>query len=306
MTPRDTVASGLRVCVLDEVSVAAEGRPAVTIGSLQQKTFLTLLVAAKGKSVSLDAVADELWPEARPRRWRGCLATLANSLRRPHGDPEFIFSTARGYTLHRHPELVRTDPEELRDCLEQARAAEERGLGDVAEKMARQALDVYGTGPWTSDYWGWNEAAAEAARVLATALLRRGAYVACITELSRVMDDFDWHDGLWTCLISAHHKLGNDRRAAALVRRAKSAIGAITPPLAKVEQQLGARPSPQPAYPLGAVERADGVRPCEDVDEEVDSADAVVLALHRRGDVADEGEWDFGSPVSTGLPASRW
>ncbi|HUR24060.1 MAG TPA: hypothetical protein VMZ73_09340 [Acidimicrobiales bacterium] len=36
------------------------------------------------------------------------------------------------------------------------------------------------------------------------------------------------------------------------------------------------------------------VRAYEDGDEQVDSLRPVVLALHRRGDVAVEGEWDIG------------
>lgn len=37
-----------------------------------------------------------------------------------------------------------------------------------------------------------------------------------------------------------------------------------------------------------------GVQPYEDVDEEVDPIGGVVLALHRRGNVAVEREWNLG------------
>lgn len=230
----------LHVHVLDVVSVRAGEGPATVIGSLQQKVLLSLLVAYKGRSVALDTIADELWPDLRPRRWRGCIATLANSLRAVAGDRDLVSSTARGYTLHRRPELVGTDVEELHDCLDRARQAAADGLSNVAETMARRALAVYGVGPWVTDYWGWNEAAAEAARILATALLGRGAAVACIRELSPAMEAFDWHDGLWACLITAHHQLGATGRAVDLVERAKLTIGDASPILRKIEASLSA------------------------------------------------------------------
>lgn len=232
----------LRVRIFDVVSITgADG--VARIGSLQQKAFLTLLVANKGRSVTLDAIADELWPEVRPQRWRGCLATLAASLRAAAQDREFVWSTDRGYTLHRRPEAVSTDVEELQHCLDQAREAEETGRLGVAEALARRAVAVYGSGPWTTDLWGWNEAAAEAARILATALLRRNANVSCINELSRAMEDFDWHDGLWACLIYAHHRLGSTRRAVDLAKRARLAVGNASPVLAEVEARLSAPPA---------------------------------------------------------------
>lgn len=241
--PEATPASELRIRVLDDVSIAAGDCPPVAVGSLQQRTFLTLLVAAKGRTVSLDAIADEVWAQRRPRRWRGCLATLASSLRKNVGDSDFILSTARGYTLHRRPDVVHTDVEELHNQLEQARQAERQGLSDEAETLARAALATYGTGPWTSDYWGWNEAAADAARILGTALLRRGAYVSCIAELARAMEEFEWHDRLWACLIYAYHQLGSTRRALELAEKATTAVGMVTPILAEVGQEISTAPS---------------------------------------------------------------
>jgi two-component SAPR family response regulator len=230
----------VRVCVLDVVSIRTDDRTPVLIGSLQQKVLLTMLVANKGRSVSLDAIADELWPDLRPRRWRGCIATLANSVRTAAGDRDLVVSTARGYTLHRQTEAVATDVDELREHLDRARQADKQGVADVAEAMAHRALALYGAGPWTTDFWGWNEAAAEAACILGRALLRRGAYVACISELSRALEHIDWHEGVWACLISAHHYLGSFRRASELARRARMAVGGSAPVLSKIEARLSA------------------------------------------------------------------
>jgi hypothetical protein len=221
-----SMAATIHVRVLDVVSIQSGDRPPALIGSPQQQTLLTMLVGAKGRAVCLDAIADELWPDERPARWRGCIATLAASLRKAAGDAEFMVSTARGYTLHRVADVVHTDVEELHECLEVARAAHDDGDMETAEQVARRALQIYGSGPWTTDVWGWNEAAAEAARILATALLQRHAYVTCITELTPAMEPY------------SHHRLGNERRARALAQRAKLAVGAITPLLESVERQL--------------------------------------------------------------------
>lgn len=238
----------LRVRIFDVVSITRRDI-VVTIGSLQQKAFLTLLVANKGRSVTLDAIADELWPDVRPQRWRGCLATLAASLRAAAQDRDFVCSTDRGYTLHLRSNAVSTDVEDLQHCLEQASEAEEQGRNGPAETHARRALAIYGTGPWTTDLWGWNEAAAEAARILGTALLRRNANVSCIAELSRTIEEFDWNDGLWACLIYAHHRLGSTRRATDLARKARLAVGGSSPVLARAEAHLSA--------PFPASERSD-------------------------------------------------
>ena len=231
----------LRVRIFDVVSLTRSDGIA-TIGSLQQKAFLTLLVANKGRSVTLDAIAEQLWPDARPQRWRGCLATLAASLRAAAHDRDFVCSTDRGYTLHLRDDAVSTDVEDLQHCVEQASVAEEEGRHRAAETHARRALAVYGTGPWTTDLWGWNETAAEAARILGTALLRRNANVSCIAELSRAMEEFGWHDGLWACLIYAHHRLGSTRRACDLAKKARLAVGGASAVLARAEAQLSAPP----------------------------------------------------------------
>jgi DNA-binding SARP family transcriptional activator len=228
----------IRACVLDTVSVEVDGGPVVVIGSLQQKVLLTLLVANSSRSVSLDAIADELWPDVRPRRWRGCLATLANALRTAAGDRDFIASTDRGYVLHRRRESVVTDVEELYQCLDGARRAEEEGADEAAERLARRAMALYGSGPWTTDYWGWNEAAADAAWILGKALLRRHSYVACISELSRVIDDVDWHEGVWECLIAAHEGLQSARRLPALLQKARLALGPSTPLFSRLDEHL--------------------------------------------------------------------
>jgi hypothetical protein len=54
------------------------------------------------------------------------------------------------------------------------------------------------------------------------------------------MEAFDWHDGLWACLITAHHQLGATRRAVDLVERAKMAIGGASPILRTLEASLSA------------------------------------------------------------------
>lgn len=143
---------------------------------------------------------------------------------------------------------MQTDVEKLQDCLEQARTAQGKGLVDVAESIARRALAVYGTGPWTTDYRGWNEAAAEAAYILAATLVRRCAYVACIAELGGTVVQFDWHDGLWACLIDAHREAGSLRRATEVARQAARAVGIKSPLLAQAVEKLSA-PSHRPAYP---------------------------------------------------------
>jgi hypothetical protein len=251
--PGTDAKTSVDVRVFETVVITATDGSTTAIGSLQQKVLLTLLVAQKGASVGLDDIADELWPDVRPPRWRGCIATLANSLRSAAKDRDFAVSTARGYTLHRCPDRVHTDVDELQECVEEARGAEAQGRYDLAEESARRAVTCYGSGPWTTDPWGWSDLAADAARLLGVALLRRGAYAACVVELRRALEFFDWHEGLWACLIYAQHGLGSARRAREMARAAKDAVGGSTPLLARVEQQLeSAEPSAKWFFPTSA------------------------------------------------------
>ncbi len=199
----------LTVCVLETVSIARAGEAPVRIGSLQQKVMLTLLVAYAGRSVSVDRLGEELWGEYRPRRWVPSIRTLANALRRVAGDRKFIHWTGRGYRLHEHLEMVRTDIDELLSFADEARVALEQGRFDHAEDAARRAMSVYGGGPWTTDWWYWGDLAADVYHLLGRALLAKQDYLRCVVELSRVSEELDWHEGLRSCLRMAREALGS-------------------------------------------------------------------------------------------------
>lgn len=198
--PRAPRIARLRVSVLETVSITRlDGEP-FTIGALQQKVMLTLLVAYANRSVPVDRIADELWGERRPRRWDASIRTLANSLRRTAGDHSLIHWTGRGYRLHRHDDMVETDIDQMTSAIADARVAmHEERLAD-AERLARRALGYYGTGPWTSDVWCWSDLAADAYVVLGRALLTQGQHLRCLLELSRAPEELNGHEALRSCL----------------------------------------------------------------------------------------------------------
>lgn len=195
------------MCVLDTVSVGRFGTEPVTIGAMQQKILLTLLVAHGDRSLPVERIAEELWGEQRPPRWLASIRTLANSLRRVAGDRDFIHWTGRGYRLHRHPEAVESDVEEMLSATEEGRALLGDGRFREAELAARRALSCYGNGPWTTDCWYWSDLAADAYWILGRALLAQEHYVRCVLELSRVPKELDWHDGVTSCLRRARREV---------------------------------------------------------------------------------------------------
>lgn len=200
------LASRIRVCVLENVSVARPGQAPTPIGALQQKIMLTLLVAYGSRSVSVDRIADELWGEHKPRRWLASIRTLANSLRRVAGDADFIHWTGRGYCLHKNPDAVETDVNQMLCAADEARTALDEGRFDDAEGAARRALSFYGGGPWTTDWWYWGDLAAEAYCLLGRALLAQENRLRCLVELSRAPDELRWHEGLSACLEQASQR----------------------------------------------------------------------------------------------------
>ena len=198
-----TTGATIRVCVLESVSITPAGGTPASIGSMQQKVMLTLVVAYVDRAVSLDRIADELWGDHRPRRWLASIRTLANSLRRAAGDRDFLYWTGRGYRLHRHPGVVHTDIDQMVRCTDEARVALDEQRYRDAQHAARQALDCYGSGPWTTDAWYWGDLAADAYFLLGRALLAEEHYLRCLLELSRAPEELEWHDGLRSCLKDA-------------------------------------------------------------------------------------------------------
>ena len=189
----------LAVSVFETVTICRADGVLVTIGSMQQKIVLTLLVAYSGRSVPVDRIAEELWGRRRPDTWLSGIRTLANSLRRSAGDRDFVHWTGRGYRLHKDADRVETDVDQMLRCTEQAAAALAAGQFDCAEAAARRALRHYGGGPWTTDCWSWSELAAEAYCALARALLANGRYVRCLVELSQAPEELEWHEGVAAC-----------------------------------------------------------------------------------------------------------
>lgn len=203
--------AAIRVCVLDTVSIRTCDGITMPIGSMQQKITLTLLVAYRGRAVSVDRIAEELWGEQKPRRWLASIRTLANSLRRVAGNRDFVYWTGRGYRLHKDPEAVETDIDQMMRATDEARLALNDGRPDDAEVAARRALEYYGGGPWTTDCWNWGDLAADAYCLLGRALLWKENYLRCLLELSRAPEEIEWHDGVGACLQEAREAVAVGR-----------------------------------------------------------------------------------------------
>ena len=84
------------VRVLGPIQVARDGS-ACALGGPKQQTVFGLLVAAEGRSVSVDALTDGLWGERPPRAARSTLQSYVSNLRRALG--EVIVWEGQGYRL---------------------------------------------------------------------------------------------------------------------------------------------------------------------------------------------------------------
>ena len=91
----------LQVEVLGPLRVRLDGRP-VPVGGPSQERVLAALVAAAGRSVSVDRLVEAVWGEEPPRTAISTLRTLVSRLRRIVGDR--LVATPSGYSLGLTPD----------------------------------------------------------------------------------------------------------------------------------------------------------------------------------------------------------
>ncbi|WP_083448938.1 AfsR/SARP family transcriptional regulator [Actinoplanes rectilineatus] len=102
----------IEVRVLGPVEVLVGGTP-VPLGGRRQQAVLALLVAARGRVISVDRLVDQLWDGAPPSRPLASLQAYVSRLRRtleprraPRAAPQVLVSESAGYALRLPVEAV--------------------------------------------------------------------------------------------------------------------------------------------------------------------------------------------------------
>src|SRR5438309_1809590 len=158
---------GLDFRLLGPFEVASNGR-LIEIGSPKQRALLAMLLVHRGRVVSFDALAEELWAGHPPASVVTTLSSLVSRLRRllvAAGSEEsgvFLRSSGSGYRLE--IDARRVDAHRFDELVAQARQALAGDSPEVASRLLGQALALW-RGPALADLADRSFARAEATRL---------------------------------------------------------------------------------------------------------------------------------------------
>ncbi|OLF14985.1 AfsR/SARP family transcriptional regulator [Actinophytocola xanthii] len=191
----------------------------VTIPAGRLRVLLASLVLSANQTVSVDVLAEQVWPERPPMRARGSMHTYVGRLRKLLGPGVIHTRPGGGYQLTIAPDRV--DVHRFRSLLTRAAQAP-----SPAEELAslNAALELWRGTPFADLYSTWLDRDV-APRLVEEWLAATGRRleleldVGCpperlIAELRELTDQYPAQEALWALLVAALHRAG--RRAEAL------------------------------------------------------------------------------------------
>ncbi|MFD5422091.1 BTAD domain-containing putative transcriptional regulator, partial [Streptomyces sp. NPDC127069] len=233
----------LRIRVLGPLEAETEGMP-VPLGAPRQRALLAGLLAARGRAVSVDRLAEDLWRGTPPAKATVSLHAYVSRLRRvleperPPRTPAGVLVTCPpGYALRLPDEAV--DAWHFEALLEQARragAARSREL--LAEALSwwrGPAFQEHADEPWAAPEAARLTALLADARELAVAAdLRTGSPAEAARAAAVLVEAQPLREEGWRLLALAHWACGRQADALAALRRARAVL----------REELGCDPSP--------------------------------------------------------------
>jgi DNA-binding SARP family transcriptional activator/tetratricopeptide (TPR) repeat protein len=207
----------VRFGVLGPLEVTVGGR-VVVVPAGKLRSLLASLVLVVGRSVSIDEVAEWLWPERAPARVRAVVHTYVARLRRLLGDELIRTVPGGGYLLAVAVEDV--DLWRFRELLGRAGAA---GSVEAELVLLEEALALWRGRPFgdVDPIWQDHEVVARLMEEWFAAVERRidlrlrgGQAGRVVAELQQLIADSPTRESLWLRLIDALHRAG--RRVEAL------------------------------------------------------------------------------------------
>ncbi|RKT55085.1 BTAD domain-containing putative transcriptional regulator [Saccharothrix australiensis] len=250
----------MRVGVLGPLAVTAGGSP-VEIGGTRVRALLIRLALGAGRVVTVDQLADALWPDDRPADEVGAVRSLVSRLRRALPDPAVLRSAHGGYRLDLPADAV--DAHRFDHLARAARRALAAGDAATASRLGREALDLW-RGPALADVAGapfavghvagLDEARLSAFEDTAEAELARGAARHLVADLTDLAARHPLRERLQALLLRALFAAGRPAEALAayeeIRRRLADELGADPGPELREAHRLVLRAEPpEPAGP---------------------------------------------------------
>ena len=194
----------------------------------QLRLLLTSLVLSANQTVTVDTLADQLWPHQLPVRARGGVHTYVGRLRKLVGPGVIDTQRGAGYRLTIPDEVV--DVHRFRHLLDKARAV---SSPDTELNLLRAALTLWRGAPFADLYSTWldRDVAPRLTEEWFAAVERRlelelatGEPEALVPELRGLADRYPTHEAFWQYLITALHRAGRQADALAAYRQVRAAL----------------------------------------------------------------------------------
>ncbi|GAB3648115.1 AfsR/SARP family transcriptional regulator [Glycomyces tarimensis] len=218
------------------------GRP-IGLRGPRHRAVLARLIAARGRVVSVDRLADDLW-EQPPDGAVGAIRTFVAALRRaiepdraPRAPARLLVTEGPGYALRAAPEAV--DAWRFEAALAEAATAAPSTAAAVLDEALgwwRGAAYADFDEPWARAERGrLEELRLTAVERLGGARLSLGRAAEAVPDLDAHASAHPWREEAWRLLALALYRSGRRREALAVVRHA----GAM------LREQLGLDPGPR-------------------------------------------------------------
>jgi DNA-binding SARP family transcriptional activator len=222
--------------------VDEHGRP-VDIGGSQPRAVLALLVAADGRVVATDTLADVIWPDRMPMSASGTLQTYVSRLRKALAAVgASIVREPAGYRLEVERDQV--DLYRFEALADAGRAALDDGDATTARTLLTEAADLW-RGPALPEVRDRQQIAGFARRLDERRLavledrfaadLMLGRHAALVGELAQAVDEHPLREGLWELLALARYRAGQQA----------DALRAISDARRTLVEELGVEPGPR-------------------------------------------------------------
>ncbi len=228
----------LTFAVLGPFEVRAGDQP-VHVGGRLPRRLLAILIAAEGRPVSDDSLAEGLWGEGQPRNPASALQVYVSRLRRVLPDTALQRSPG-GYRLVADD----TDVERFGGHLVRARALVAGGRHADAHEAFGAALRLWRGTPYEDLADDASTAAIRAALVeqrasaqeeAAAALLATGDHAGAVAELERLVHAEPYRERRWQVLALALYRSGRQADALNAVHRVRTVLAG----------ELGVDPGPE-------------------------------------------------------------
>jgi DNA-binding SARP family transcriptional activator len=230
---------------------------AIRLRGPRQRILLTALLSAVNDVVSVDTLANWLWPARVPASSAATIQEHVSRLRRalepdraPWSDSRMLVRRPPGYLLRAEPEQV--DALRFEELVAQGQTALERGQSAEAAQLLRWALQLW-RGRALADV-ALVEAAQvtiarlESLRLSATVLrvdadLALGRHVALVPELEGLVREYPLDERLCGQLMLALYRCGRQAQALSVYQRIREVLG----------EELGIEPAPTTQRLWGAI-----------------------------------------------------